>query len=108
MNELQSFEGLENLELIGGDFEIYSSAAGDKFNSANSLNKLESFKGLGKLKTIKGNFKITSIEHGTYSHAMVALKSFEGLENLETIGKDLEIISCNKTETGKSLKIYLL
>ena len=104
MNELQSFEGLENLELIGGDFEIYSSAAGDKFNSANSLNKLESFKGLGKLKTIKGNFKITSIEHGTYSHAMVALKSFEGLENLETIGKDLEIISCNKTETGKSLK----
>ncbi len=84
LSSLTSFKGLNGLKTIGGDFELNAYSAFD----VSSLTALESFKGLENLESIGGNFKITTLNTSSLS----ALKSFEGLENLKTIGgKKLEI-----------------
>ena len=67
---LESFEGLENLQTIGGNFNI----EGDWY--------LENFGGLGSLRTIGGVF---------YVRVAPVLTSFHGLENLDSIGGFLRI-----------------
>jgi len=73
--ELQSFNGLSNLESIKGSFIIEGSSG-----ASNGFNGLTSFVGLEKLKTIGGSFAMTS-----YGPGFNSLKSFEGLDNLEII-----------------------
>lgn len=70
LNSLKSFEGLENLTSIGGKFKLIS-----------ELESLESFKGLENLTSIGGNFEMN---YGRENY-LKSLNSFEGLENLRTI-----------------------
>lgn len=51
-----SFNGLNNLETIGGNFKL----RGSYHEGYSSFNQLNSFKGLEQLKNIGGNFTITS------------------------------------------------
>ena len=84
---LESFEGLESLETIGGNFKI--------IDNKSSLNALSSFKGLSSLKSIGGDFEV-STDHSSSphpSHSLNALESFEGLESLETIGGNFRVIA---------------
>ena len=81
-----SFEGLNSLKSIGGDFEIDAS-------SSYSLTALESFEGLENLQAIGGNFKVTTISYSSYS--LTSLASFKGLGNLKSIGGDFEINAKN-------------
>ena len=84
---LESFEGLESLETIGGNFKI--------IDNESSLNALSSFKGLSSLKSIGGDFEV-STDHSSSphpSHSLNALESFEGLESLETIGGNFRVIA---------------
>ncbi len=67
----QSFEGLKNLKTIGGDFKV-------------KIGKLTSFKGLNELKSIGGNFEV----NGDYTNL-----TFEGLENLQTIGGSFKLVA---------------
>ena len=92
-----SFEGLNNLESIGGNFNVnlYSHNNSDIYKSI-------SLKSLKKLKTVGGNLALSNIEN------------FEGPENLSEIGDSLiltRIMSCTGL-TGirslKSLKAYKL
>ena len=92
-----SFEGLNNLESIGGNFNVnlYSHNNYDIYKSI-------SLKSLKKLKTVGGNLALSNIEN------------FEGPENLSEIGDSLiltRIMSCTGL-TGirslKSLKAYKL
>ncbi len=76
---LRSFEGLENLESIGGNFKITANGS--------ALNSLDSFKGLNGLKTIGGSFELNAVSSSSFS----SLRSFEGLENLESIGGNFKI-----------------
>lgn len=68
-SKLASFEGLNNLKSVQGNFTA------EAWNSYEPL----SFKSLTSLETIGGNFDVYGIE------------SFEGLENLKSIGGCLEI-----------------
>lgn len=70
---ISSFEGLETLESINGDFII----AGDD-NPGISFMNLSSFEGLNNLKIIAGEFNVTNVTGD--------LKSYKGLDNLESIG----------------------
>ena len=73
---LESFEGLESLETIGGNFKVIDKLA---------LSSLSSFKGLSSLKSIGGDFEVNAKSS--------SLASFEGLENLETIGGNFKVIA---------------
>ena len=68
---ITSFEGLETLEKINGDFIITGEDEG-------SFRHLSSFNGLNNLKEITGEFKITNVDG--------ELISYEGLNSLETAG----------------------
>ncbi len=70
-----SFEGLVNLESIGGNFKICT-----------SCNDSLPFRKLNSLKRIDGDFEIKP-GYSTY----FALSSFEGLENLEIIGGSFKL-----------------
>lgn len=85
-NTLKSFEGLENLETIGGRLYIGSSSETDYIFRHPSFNALESFKGLSKLRSIGKDLEIN-----TYTGSFNSLESFEGLENLESIGGNFKI-----------------
>lgn len=92
-----SFEGLNNLESIGGNFNI-SLESHNNYDIYKSI----SLKSLKKLKTVGGNLALSNIEN------------FEGPENLSEIGDSLiltRIMSCTGL-TGirslKSLKAYEL
>ena len=74
---LESFEGLESLETIGGNFKVIDKLA---------LSSLSSFKGLSSLKSIGEDFEVNT------NSSLNALESFEGLESLETIGGNFKII----------------
>ena len=103
LKSLASFEGLENLETIGGNFKVIASYS-------SSLKSLASFKGLSGLKSIGGDFEVNA-----KSSSLNSLASFEGLENLQTIGGSF---SCDRristkslsqlNSIGKNLEIYLL
>ncbi len=70
---ITSYEGIDKLTEIGGDFEVrlpYS---------------LESFEGLESLETIGGNFKVID------KLALSSLSSFKGLSSLKSIGGDFEV-----------------
>ena len=83
---LESFEGLESLETIGGNFKI--------IDNESSLNALSSFKGLSSLKSIGGDFEVKAR----------VLESFEGLENLTNIGDKLTIKGCSSLNNIDALK----
>ena len=103
-----SFEGIESLTNIKGDFEIHggSSLASFKgFNSlqniggnlklitgSGSLGSLVSFEGLENLRGISGNFEISATGRNYYDDgSLKSLTSFKGLENLASIGGNFEI-----------------
>ena len=84
---LESFEGLESLETIGGNFKVIDKLA---------LSSLSSFKGLSSLKSIGGDFEVNAKSS--------SLASFEGLENLETIGGNFKVIAESSLESLSSFK----
>lgn len=94
--EFKSFEGLESLTTINGDFTI-EARSGDYMHTpeeAKALSALTSFKGLNSLNEIKGNFNVSATAYNPYTalcQSLYALKSFEGLENLNRIGGDFSI-----------------
>ncbi len=83
---MTSFEGLRNLETIGGNFRVIAKS------SNSSLRSLSSFKGLSSLKSIGGDFEVNA-KSFSYSSSLDALASFEGLESLETIGGNFKVIA---------------
>lgn len=68
---ITSFEGLETLERINGNFTITGEDEG-------SFRYLSSFDGLNNLKEITGEFKVSNVDGD--------LISYEGLNSLETVG----------------------
>jgi len=70
---LTSFEGLEHLETIGGNFQIFLIAGDTLINCS----------GLENLTSVGGNFIIQSTE---------TLEDFTGLENLYTIGGEFTLM----------------
>ncbi|WP_187376773.1 MULTISPECIES: BACON domain-containing protein [Butyricimonas] len=97
-NTLKSFEGLENLETIGG--RLYIGAFDETDYSFNQpfFNKLESFTGLSKLKSIGKDLEINA-----YTGSFNSLESFEGLENLESIGGNFKIRTRANLERNMSV-----
>ena len=105
--DMTSFEGLRNLETIGGNFRVIAESS--------SLESLSSFKGLSGLKSIGGDFEVNAKSSSSDSYSLKSLASFEGLENLQTIGGSF---SCNRrisikalsqlNSIGKNLEINLL
>lgn len=99
LSTLASFEGLENLEIIGQNLQIKAFCETNVKNThKTSLGALTSFRGLKRLKKINGNFEIETHASAYYQYsgscsakALNALTSFEGLENLEVIGGDLRL-----------------
>ena len=83
---MTSFEGLRNLETIGGNFRVIAKS------SNSSLRSLSSFKGLSGLKSIGGDFEVNA-KSFSYSSSLDALASFEGLESLEIIGGNFKVIA---------------
>ncbi|MDL2228465.1 hypothetical protein LJC30_06235, partial [Odoribacter sp. OttesenSCG-928-L07] len=67
--KMANFEGLNNLNSIGENFEI---------SSSNSLKALTSFSGLESLQSVGGNLEITS-SYSYYSSSLNSLISFSGL-----------------------------
>ena len=92
-----SFEGLNSLKSIGGDFEINTSSS--SFSSS-SLSALESFEGLENLQTIGGNFEIDAKKN----NSLTALESFEGLENLQAIGGNFKVTTISSLTSLASFK----
>ena len=91
-DSLSSFEGLESLETIGGNFRV--------IDGASPLNSLSSFKGLSGLKSIGGDFEVNA-----KSSSLNSLASFEGLENLTNIGGGkLTIKYCSSLNNIDALK----
>lgn len=89
LNSLSSFEGLENLVLIGENFEL-------------NLKSLTTFNGLNNLKEIGGNFRLyTQTSAGTVP-SFSYLTSFIGLENLKYIKGDFEIYGDVSSIQGSS------
>lgn len=85
---LTSFEGLNNLERINGDFEIKISNIKIYGGATNYLLVgFNSFNGLNKLTYIGGKFRISSESTSELQN----LKSFEGLENLQKVNDDFEL-----------------
>lgn len=105
LKSFKSFKGLNNLQSIGGDFEITASVGGFE---ATALNSLKSFEGLESLQNIRGSFRINAKGEyyseyggGDSGDVLENLINFVGLDALESIGKDLEIIS-----DGYSLSLF--
>ena len=92
---MTSFEGLRNLETIGGNFRVIAKS------SNSSLRSLSSFKGLSGLKSIGGDFEVNAKS----SSSLNSLASFEGLENLTNIGGGkLTISNCKSLNNIDILK----
>ena len=94
-----NFNGLNNLQTVGGDFTLkvskdYSLADEDYA----SFNGITSFEGLNNLKDIGGNFLI---DVNTSVSAFNSLENFKGLENLNTVNGDF-IININNDENKRS------
>lgn len=105
-NKLVSFSGLEQLQIINGDFVIDAQAS-------SAFNSLESFQGLNNLYMINGDFSIKAIAHsaqaqGYNSSVLNSLKSFEGLLNLNTIGGNFEVYAYDNIDYRYSLPPYVL
>ena len=84
MNKLKTFEGLTNLNKIGGDFEIYAFW---------SLNSLQSLHGLDNLYEIGGNFIITNASGDGDNEKSLSLFTFsDGPRNLSTINGNFIIM----------------
>ena len=84
-----NFNGLNNLQTIGGDFTLkvskgYSSADEDY----GSFNGITSFDGLNKLQEVGGDFLI---DVNTRMSAFNSLENFKGLESLNAVNGDFII-----------------
>lgn len=117
---LTTFSGLENLELIGGDFRVYSNSILPNFQGLDHLRyigdslyteynpQLVNFSGLNKLDSIGSSFLCISNELLTdfggldelrhiggryYVANNAALSSFSGLANLRHIGGHFECLA---------------
>ena len=94
LKSLASFEGLESLETIGGNFRVIAESS-----SSSSLESLSSFKGLSGLKSIGGDFEVNAY------NSLNSLASFEGLESLTNIGGGrLTINKCSSLNNIDALK----
>ena len=97
LNSLASFEGLESLETIGGNFRVIAGSY--------SLESLSSFKGLSGLKSIGGDFEVNVKSSSSSSSSLKSLASFEGLESLTNIGGGrLTINKCRSLNNIDALK----
>ena len=81
-----NFNGLNNLQTVGGDFTLKVSK--DYSLEYASFNAITSFEGLNNLKDIGGNFLI---DVNTSVSAFSSLENFKGLENLNTVNGDFII-----------------
>ena len=94
LKSLASFEGLESLETIGGNFKVIA-------GSYSSLESLSSFKSLSGLKSIGGDFEVNAKSYSS----LKSLASFEGLESLTNIGGGkLTINYCSSLNNIDALK----
>lgn len=93
-----NFNGLNNLQMIGGDFTLKVSSHPGAFNAVTS------FEGLNNLKEIGGNFLI---DVNTYASAFESLENFKGLENLNTINGGF-IINISHKDINSSSWSYIL
>ena len=85
-----NFNGLNNLQTIGGDFTL--TADGYSSTEYASFNAITSFEGLNNLKDIGGNFLIdVNTGMNTSMSAFNSLENFKGLENLNTVNGDFII-----------------
>lgn len=129
--EFRSFEGMENLEAIGGDLVYDANYIDDKLLSIDALYKLKTIEGdfilknstalkdlasLNGLISIGGNFEIINlpnllnftplfdlktIEGDLIIHNLINLEYFYGLSGLKNIGGDLSIINNNPSIESK-------
>lgn len=95
-----NFNGLNNLQTIGGDFTLkvskgYSLADEDYA----SFNGITSFDGLNKLQEVGGNFLIDA---STEMTAFKSLENFKGLESLNAVNGDFIINVINNGENKRS------
>ena len=119
--KISSFEGLDNLTNISGDFYCENGFLENNFNGLNNLqtiggdftlkvegyypleyadfNAITSFEGLNNLKDIGGNFLI---DVNTKWSAFNSLENFKGLENLNTVNGDFIINVINNKEDKRS------
>ena len=119
--KISSFEGLDNLTNISGDFYCENGYLENNFNGLNNLqtiggdftlkvegyypleyasfNAITSFEGLNNLKDIGGNFLI---DVNTKWSAFNSLENFKGLENLNTVNGDFIINVINNKEDKRS------
>ena len=93
--DIVNFNGLSGLQSIGGNFVLDGA-------TYYNFNKLTSFTGLEQLQTIGGDFIIRASAYaGRNSGTMFSvLKSFEGLNNLTTINGDFIIDAQSSVEIG--------
>ena len=85
-----NFNGLNNLQTIGGDFTL--TADGYSSTEYASFNAITSFEGLNNLKDIGGTFLIdVNTGMNTSMSAFNSLENFKGLENLNTVNGDFII-----------------
>ena len=95
-----NFNGLNNLQTIGGDFTLkVSSGYALAYEEYASFNGITSFEGLNNLKEIGGNFLI---DVNTNMSAFASLENFKGLENLNTLNGDFIITISHQSGTYTS------
>lgn len=129
--EFRSFEGMENLETIGGDFIYDANYIDDKLLSIDALYKLTNIKGdlilknstalkdlfslnelnsiggslelinLPNLTTLSGLFELKTIGGNLNIHNLIKLEHAYGLSGLISIGGDLSIIINNPSIESK-------
>ena len=119
LRDFTSFEGLENLSTIGGNFKIiaYQSNCFESFKGLNklkhigndfeirasgynTLGKCTSLKGLDNLSYIGGSLKIEGV---ISDYALDGLESLEGLTQLKTISNKLSITGCKRLNNINAL-----
>lgn len=88
-----NFNGLNNLQTVGGDFTLKVSKGYASFNA------ITSFEGLNNLKDIGGNFLI---DVNTSVSAFNSLENFKGLESLNAVNGDFIINVINNGENKRS------
>lgn len=91
-SDIVNFNGLSGLQSIGGNFELSATNAG--------FDNLSSFLGLEQLRIIEGDFIIKAHAQGgeNPSNVFGMLKSFEGLNGLTSINGDFIIDAQAKVE----------
>ena len=87
-NRIESFNGLDNLDEIGGDFIMKDRLPynGEKSTVNSNFSRLKDFKGLENLKKIGGNFQLIGLGYFRYQNSPYYYTSFNELESFEGNG----------------------